>query len=230
MRSYFVAIGCVLLFSLHCLPAEIKVKPQIEPYSLVDVSTDEAGTGYAWFVLGPRRMERWVSTDTLNQSIVFTGPPGRYTIMMVVQTEGGGLDQGFAEVFIGEIPEPPIPPPPDPGDDPDYAALAITWLASVAKDARDDVIENPVSGEKMTRQQAVGKTLSQIGAVAKSLGSIRAINTMLTTGLIPAFGDKAEQWKSFSISVDGVLAALEKRKVTPEEYGKVLSAIGGALQ
>ena len=93
--------------------AEITLPDKAPEYTLVDVSTPTKGTGFAWFILGPRGMERWVKTAPGGVSIAFTGPPGKYTIMLVVLLEEGGLDQGHATITIGE--EEPGPDPPTPG-------------------------------------------------------------------------------------------------------------------
>ena len=120
MRRILVTMALVVSLTASSWAAEIIVEPNVEPYKLIDVQTPTEGTGFAWFILGPRGMERWVPTGPLNQNIAFTGPPGKYTVMLVVQIKGGGLDQGFATVVIGgEEPDPepepnPIPPPPPP--------------------------------------------------------------------------------------------------------------------
>ena len=215
----------LLLLAVPARAADIIAPSQVEPHNLVDVSTEEAGTGYAWFVLGPRGMERWVPTGPLNQSVTFTGPPGKYTIMLVVLAKTGGLDQGFAVVIIGDA-EPPPPPP-----DPEVTREAVReWLDDVPASAREESITHPITGEKFTRQTAVGRTFMEVGKVAKDLRSVPAANVMLTTGLVAAFGSRASQWRPFAVLADAALAAAEKRGISAADYGKVLAVIGGALQ
>ncbi len=215
----------MLLLAVPARAAEIIAPSQVEPHNLVDVSTEDAGTGYAWFVLGPRGMERWVPTGPLNRSVAFTGPPGEYTVMLVVLTEGGGLDQGFAVVVIGD-PEPPPPPP-----DPEVTKEAVRrWLDDVPLSVREEAIIHPITGEKFTRQEAVGRTFVEVGKAAAGLRSVPATNLMLTTGLVAAFGSRASQWRPFALLADAALAAAEKRGISAADYGKVLAVIGGALQ
>ena len=110
------------------------------------------------------------------------------------------------------------------------AAMALEWLERVPETVRNEPIEDPVTGEKYTRQQAVGRTFSDVGSAAKALGSIRATNVMLTTGLAAAFGSEAKHWEPFAEAADAALAAEEKRGVSPVEYGAILAVIGGALR
>jgi hypothetical protein len=94
---------------------EIVVPANVPAYKLVDVSTPADGTGFAWFILGPDRgFADWRPVAANKSAIVFTGPPGQYTIMLVVARADGTLDQANAVVTIGENPVPPPPPPPPP--------------------------------------------------------------------------------------------------------------------
>ncbi len=109
-------------------------------------------------------------------------------------------------------------------------AMVHKWLELVPAEVRNETIKDPITGETYTRQQAVGMTFADVGSAAKALGSIRATNVMLTTGLAAAFGSEAKEWESFAETVDAALAAEEKRGVSSAEYGKILGVIGGALR
>jgi hypothetical protein len=121
--SLWLAILAALLVAAVVMAGEpvvpeIKVPDKAVEHSLVVVSTTAEGTGYAWFVFGPRQMEEWKPILGNKSSVVFTGPPGRYTIMLVVALPDGKLNQGYAVVTIvpdddPEPPDPPDPPPPD---------------------------------------------------------------------------------------------------------------------
>lgn len=115
-RFCLLPTALCLLFMATVQAAEIVVPKDIKEHSLVEVSTVTTANGYAWFVTGSRGMEIWKSTAPKNQSIVFTGPPGQYTVMLVLSTEGGGLDQAHALLTIGDqpSPDPPVPPVPVP--------------------------------------------------------------------------------------------------------------------
>ncbi|KKN88323.1 hypothetical protein LCGC14_0248850 [marine sediment metagenome] len=117
-----------------------------------------------------------------------------------------------------------------PNDNGITEVMVREWLNNVPKAVRDEIIEDPITGEKYTRQEAVGKTFSQIGETVKALGSVRAANVMLTTGLVASFGPKAKEWQSFAVLADAALKELEDDKVGAAEYGQVLLLIGGVLQ
>ncbi len=126
------------------------------------------------------------------------------------------------EVTIGDAPPPP--------DTRITTAMVRKWLDAVPEAVRSEAIKDPVTGETYTRQQAVGMTFSDVGSAAKALGSIRATNVMLTTGLAAAFGSQAAKWAPFAEAVDDALAAEEQRGIGSAEYGKILGVIGGALR
>ncbi len=127
--AWVVALAAVL-FAVQCkqalgkppvVQASIIGDTTASEYTLVEVKTDTPGTGFAWFIMGPRGMEAFRAVAANRSSVVFVGPPGKYTIMLVVQTKGGGLDQAHSVVTIqGEVnptppnPTPPVPPGPDP--------------------------------------------------------------------------------------------------------------------
>lgn len=155
--------------------------------------------------------------------------PGRYKINALVMDWKARQFRVLSHTIevTGDTPDPPAPPP-DP--ETDYAKLARQWLEAVPASARNAVVKNPITGEEYTRQAAVGKTFEAIGDVAKTLRSIAATNSMLTTGLTASFGPVANEWRPFAVSADRALAALEAKGVTATEYGAVLSTIGRALR
>lgn len=106
-------------------------KEEVPQHSLVRVSSVQEGTGYAWWILATDASGKLVFADVQkydqDRSLVFTGPPGTYQIMLAVSSDGK-LDQGQATVTIlgakpvppGPAPVPPGPtPPPVPPDPPD---------------------------------------------------------------------------------------------------------------
>lgn len=120
MLAYFKALLLTVALIVPCLSyaADIQVPATAEPYSLVRATTTTVGKGYAWFVMGP---QGFADSQTFEASggtrgVVFTGPPGRYAVMLVVSSEGGVLDQAQTVVIIGSVtpvpPTPPVPPQP----------------------------------------------------------------------------------------------------------------------
>lgn len=115
MKSILKALLMLVVFASSCLSfaADIQVPSTAEPYRLVKATTKTKGAGYAWFVMGP---EGFADSQTFDagegtKGVVFTGPPGRYAVLLVVSSEGGSLDQAQTVVVIG-TPSPPIPVPP----------------------------------------------------------------------------------------------------------------------
>lgn len=125
----------ILLAAFFCAAplsaADITAPKEVPQHSLVRVSSVQEGTGYAWWILATDATGKLVFADVQkydqDRSLVFTGPPGTYQIMLAVSSDGK-LDQGQATVTIlgakpvppGPTPVPPGPtPPPDPPDPPD---------------------------------------------------------------------------------------------------------------
>ncbi|KKN77721.1 hypothetical protein LCGC14_0356950 [marine sediment metagenome] len=142
---------------------------------------------------------------------------------VTLRIESGGHTAMAVAVF-NIIPEgDDIPPPIDAGI---TKKLINKWLASVPESVRSSVVTDPVTNEKYTRQQAVGKTFSGIGAKVEELGSVRAANVMLTNGLATAFGDSADKWEPFAEFVDKALEDV----TSLAKYGQAISLIGETLQ
>jgi hypothetical protein len=160
----------------------------------------------------------------------YTKVAGSYTVKaLVVSVVDWDAQEYRIEVLSKTITVSGAGPDPDP--ETDYHKAALSWLASVPVSARTAIAsKNPVTGEILTRQGAVSATFEQVGKVAKQLGSIAAVNRMLTTGIDVAFGPVDQEWRSFATSADAALAALEAKGVTATEYGAVLTTIGRALR
>lgn len=125
---------------------------------------------------------------------------------------------------------------PPPGDDPDDDENPVNekviraWLDAVPTDAREVAVVNPITKASASRQQNVGKTFSEIGAVAKALGSIQAANVMLATGLAASYGDGADDWAPFDAAARKALGKLAAEGANATEYGAALTLIGKVLR
>ncbi len=127
------------------------------------------------------------------------------------------------------------PPPGDNDDPPDdeppiNEKVIQAWLDAVPIDAREVAVDDPFAKTTASRQQMVSKTFKEIGQVAKLLGSIRATNVMLGTGLSASYGDGADDWAGFDASVRKALATLAKDGANAVEYGAALVLIGEVLR
>ena len=180
-------------------------------------ATGAESASYSWVVVPPTPDFEALG----NRAFLSSRATGQFTVVLAVATEIG-VAQVTHVVVIGDG-------PPEP-DTRITTAMVHKWLELVPAEVRNETIKDPVTGETYTRQQAVGMTFADVGSAAKALGSIRATNVMLTTGLAAAFGSEAKQWEPFAEAVDAALAAEEKRGITATEYGKVLGVIGGALR
>jgi hypothetical protein len=116
-----------LLVSPSLWAADITAPKEVQQHSLVRVSSVQQGTGYAWWILATDASGKLVFADVQkydqDKSLVFTGPPGTYQIMLAVSVDGK-LDQGQATVTIlggrpAPIPPGPTPPPDPPEPEPD---------------------------------------------------------------------------------------------------------------
>ena len=146
-------------------------------------------------------------------------------VVIAVSPDGSEGPPEVAGIMLNVGPTAPPVPPID-----DIGKQAVKWLDLVPVDAREEIVGNPITGEEMTRQVAVGKTFQVVGAAAEKLGSTKAMDSMLQRGLTSSYGDQAASWKPFAAEADKALAALVKAGVGVAEYGEALSAIGEALQ
>ena len=101
-------------------PPSIQVDDESPEHTLVRVSTEIPGKGYSWFVICDNEFVSWVAVNGDRSSIVFTGPPGRYLLLLTVITAEGSLDQAGATTRVVRAgPEPEPEPQPEPEPDPD---------------------------------------------------------------------------------------------------------------
>lgn len=101
--------------------AEINVLQYAPEHTLVRATIVAEGSSFAWIVTSVKNGQSIeVQSYDEGQSIVFTGPPGVYSVIGVTITDGK-VDIGQAAVTIGEVkptpkpddPDVPTPPTPD---------------------------------------------------------------------------------------------------------------------
>lgn len=237
LRLGICSILLLLVSVLHA--ADISVSQTSPPGRLVRASTTAEGTGYAWFVSGltvlpdGNVIQGFVETQPYNdsKSIVFTGPPGRYAIMLVVATEGGGLDQGQALTVIGSPePIPPTPPGPDPvpPEPPPTPDLPEDEFDNVGQTSYK--LASAINAEGRSKAIALSKlyrdtadkledtTYPDITSAAKALQKER--DTI--------WGDKAQDWAGWYGTVSN-----SWNKFWPMDKGKVIKfyrIIGDSLE
>jgi hypothetical protein len=121
------------------------------------------------------------------------------------------------------------------GDKPPTNDEAITtanvkkWLADVPDNVRKESITHPITGETMTRQEAVGQTFLNIGKAGTAIGSIPGLDLMLSTALVSALGTQAVAWQPFADAVDTGLSKLKEQNVSAGSYSEAFLLIGRAL-
>jgi len=104
------------------------------------------------------------------------------------------------------------------------------WLAKVPKDCCNEEIEHPITGEKITRQKAIGQTFLNIGKAADAIGSIAGLELMLSTALTTVLGDDTAAWQEFADKIDnGLLLIKNDPKSTVQEYAALYILIGETL-
>ncbi len=117
--------------------ADIIAPATVPEHTLVKIESTDDQDGdrdYGWLILGPRffktgMFEEWVQTSEAKRSIAFTGPPGRYVVILLAPTiqQAVVVIEGDAKPDPKPDPEPdpdPTPPPPD-------KLLAEMWLIVV---------------------------------------------------------------------------------------------------
>lgn len=125
------AVLLVAILAGRSLAADVVVPAANPANSLIRASTKAEGTGYIWFVSDAEGFIPFMKEEgSQGKTIGFTGPPGKYKLMLVVLPSG---DQGFGITTIG-IPGPtpgptPIPnPTPTPTPDPTRKVSQVTYV------------------------------------------------------------------------------------------------------
>ena len=152
-------------------------------------------------------------------ALFFASVPGEYRIIAAVDVSGE-LDTLEHVIYVG------TEAPPDTSI---TEANVLTWLAEVPSDVRDEVYENPVTGDQTTRQEAVGQTFLNIGKAGSSIGSVKGLDLMLSTALVPALGDNAAAWQPFADALDKALERLKEAGVSATDYAAAFLVIGETL-
>lgn len=103
------------------------------------------------------------------------------------------------------------------------------WLNEVPLLTRKEKFVQPITGQQMTRQEAVAQTFTNIGNAGSSIASVPGLDLMLSTALVSALGETAGNWKPFAESVDNGLSLLKKNNVKATDYAKAFLLIGEVL-
>lgn len=206
------------------------------------VGPDETGVSQpAWFTLdlGDFKAGRFDSgspdftldTDpnhvAINAAMFYSTAPGSFRIVAALASEDGQIE--FVDHVITVTGE-------GGGGDNPQPDLRITeanvakWLALVPEAARTEEFTHPIRGKKMTRQQAVSETFTNIGQAGTQIKSVPGMDDMLSASLVSALGANAEAWQPFADKIDAALAELKAKKVSYQDYAKAFLTIGRALQ
>ncbi len=94
---------------------QISAPERVAEHTLVTVKNELAEAQAVYTVFGPGMT--LVETKTCGNEAYFTGPPGKYAIIVTLLTKDNKLKQSQAFTIIGAGPV-PIPVPPVPGPDP----------------------------------------------------------------------------------------------------------------
>jgi len=157
-----------------------------------------------------------------NAAMFFAYVPGTYTVVAGINGEPGPTYTLLEIVVKGEG----IPPTPN---------VAITlenvrkWLEEVPLLTRNEKFAHLITGEMLTRQEAVSQTFLSIGKAGPAIASIPGIDLMLSTALKSATGESNTNWQVFANLIDRGLAALKEQKVTAIKYADALTVVGEAL-
>lgn len=75
----------------------------------------------------------------------------------------------------------------------------------------------------------LGKAIQQVGVRAGELGTIQAVDKMITLTLVDQFGAEAQDWADLYEAVDKALAKI-RRQASLTQYGQALDTLGRGLQ
>lgn len=164
---------------------------------------------------------RWDSGGEIVYAAI--GRPGHYTAVWSVETEhAADVATWEFEVVEGD--------PPDTDDDPPDSGITRSqvekWLGAIPAAAREETVTNPTDGSKLTRQQAVGRTFTEVGKVTRKLGSAQATVVMLRTGLEASYGNRAKEWEAFAVPMFAALEGLDDAA----EWERALLLVGEVLE
>jgi hypothetical protein len=233
-------LGPLILLAILCWPAgtaaaEIKAPAAAEAHTLVRVTSNTAGTGFAWFISGPAGFADLQTYDG-GQSAVFTGPPGRYAVMLVVAGANGKLDQGQATVVIGGAPAPGPGPTPGPGPGPGPAPEPVfpPGKFQFARLSYDEA--RKIAGPARQRAQAMGANYEAIAAqlaagglpdVPAALGELRTRNRATLGAELADWGPWALAWteRANKHNADGTLRSVADYVTALEETAQGLKAV-----
>ena len=146
---------------------------------------------------------------------------GSFRIVAAVVDEAGEI-QFVEHTIVVKSDGPPSP-------DQITSANVAKWLAEVPAAVRNETITNPITGEEITRQQAVGETFLNIGKAGPALGAVGALDQMLSVALVSAMGENKDHWKPFGSAVDSGLANLKARDASVADYAAAFLVVGEVL-
>ena len=187
--------------------ASIDAPATAPEHTLIQVSTPTAGTGFAWFLMRDAEFVEWIAINADRSQIVFTGPPGRYVIMLVVLVGDGRLEQAHAQVVIeGDNPPPPPPPPPPPIVNPYKPDPALkpavgpvtklklfrsdaSQLAKVFHQLSIDVQPATHRGGPFASYQGLADEMARRGAALKIKGKYAGLATAVTKAFKTVLGE-----------------------------------------
>lgn len=167
----------------------------------VDINPEHVVSGAALFIATAAGDYRIVAVYVIEKEINFVEKTIKVTTDVVVQTDTSITTSNVSK-----------------------------WLAEIPESVRNETIKHPISGEDITRQQAIGQTFLNIGKAGTAIGNIAGLELMLSTALTTVLGDNTEAWQTFANNIDMGLAAIkEKEGVTVVEYANAYILIGEVL-
>lgn len=180
-----LACFALLLFTIPSFAQDLQIKgnTQYQPYRIVrlEASVDLTNKYAVWHITPSANVDKWIG----NGRLIFTAPPGTYTVdLSVIDFDKKTGQEATVDVLIaGSIPPNPNPIPPNPNPvppipptDPFFAQIQAAYTAALTTD-------------KLAKVQRLAQVFTQMVPTANdttitTLGQLRNVLVAATTQIL----------------------------------------------
>ena len=158
-----------------------------------------------------------------NAALFQSSQPGEFRIVAAIVSIDKAISFVEKLIMVKGTGEPPQPD------------ISITqeniqkWLEQVPSEVRKEKFTQPMTGEELTREEAVAQTFTNIGKAGQAIGSVPGLDLMLSTALVSSLGDSADKWQDFANSIEKGLQVMKDNGCSAVEYGNAFILIGESI-